>query len=66
MIKIVIFKSRVNQQNVGRPDGYFKGVMSKFLMAMDVMYRYPDYEWIMFTDDDVNINAGWSGEYLYL
>ena len=44
---------------VGRPDGYFKGVMSKFLMAMDVMYRFPNEEWMMFTDDDVYFNADW-------
>jgi hypothetical protein len=45
-------------QAVGRPDSYFKGVMSKFLMTLDAMYLYPDMEWIFFTDDDVHINAG--------
>ena len=44
---------------VGRSDPYFKGVMSKILMTIDTMHRYPEAEWICFTDSDVWINADW-------
>ena len=44
---------------VGRPDAYFKGVMSKTLMTMDTMYKFPDADWIIFLDSDAWINAEW-------
>ena len=57
--QLVPFFPRDLYHPVGRTDDYFKAVMSKFLMALDVMYRYPDPDWVMFTDDDVYINAEW-------
>ena len=44
---------------VGETAVYFYGVMSKVLMTLDVMSRHKDtHDWIMYTDEDVHINAG--------
>lgn len=44
---------------VGRPDAYFKGVMSKTLMTLDTMYSFPESEWVLFLDSDAWFNAEW-------
>lgn len=37
---------------------YFRGIMSKVTMMLDVMYRHLSDDWLVFTDDDVFINTG--------
>jgi hypothetical protein len=38
---------------------YFRGIMTKPIMMLDVMYRHLQHEWLVWTDDDVYINPGW-------
>jgi hypothetical protein len=38
---------------------YFRGIMTKPVMMLDVMYRHQQHEWLVWTDDDVYINPGW-------
>lgn len=38
---------------------YFRGIMTKPVMMLEVMYANPDVEWILWTDDDVYPNSGW-------
>lgn len=38
---------------------YFRGIMTKPLMMLDVMYSHLNKDWLIWTDDDVYINPGW-------
>jgi hypothetical protein len=40
-------------------NGYFTAVMSKILMTLETMYQHPEYEWLLWLDDDEHMNTGW-------
>jgi hypothetical protein len=47
------------EASTGMKSSYFRGIMTKPVMMLDVMYSHLHSEWLVWTDDDVYINPGW-------
>lgn len=54
--KLIFFTSQNTPLGV---NSYGQAVMSKVPMIFGMMLDNPDHEWILWTDDDTYINAGW-------
>lgn len=46
--------------NKGSDGGWFSGYMSKVPMVATALLQNADKEWVVWTDDDVYLNPGWS------